>query len=68
MFEIYFLEMWKLGDILTDRSTFLKLHPQENDFLTPDGDRTRKLLMTDEKSLIRRLEVRSPSRAHKSFL
>ena len=40
--------MWKLGHILNDRWTFVKLYPQKNDFLAADGDRTRHLLMTGE--------------------
>ena len=45
---MYILEIRKLGDILNDRWTIVKLYPQENDFWAPDGNQTRNLMMTRE--------------------
>ena len=40
--------MSELVDFMNDRWTFVKFAPQKKDFLTPDDDQTRDILMTGE--------------------
>ena len=54
--EMYILEMWELGDILNDRQTFVKPYPLKTISEPPSVS-----------PVIRRLQVRSPSGAQKSF-